>query len=136
MLPGFLCQVRGYLAVRVRPAMFAVRAQDRPSGRRGLGEANRLRERWTQHVKVIGRRDRVEHGASMVGAPVVQRGKHAPNLETFVGEPPDVVHGVEKLTHTAVRKRLALQRNEYGVRGGQCGDGEDPERWRAVEQDP
>src|SRR5680860_116871 len=99
MLPGFLCQVRGYLAVRVRPAMFAVRAQDRLSGRRGLGESNRLRDRWAQYVKVIGRRDRVEHGASMVGAPVVQRGKDAPHLKALVGEAPDVVHGVEELAH-------------------------------------
>ena len=52
-----------------------------------------------------------------------------------VGQPLHVVHRVEQLADAAVRQRLALQRDDDLVGGGQRVDREDAQRRRAVEQD-
>ena len=87
-------------------------------------------------LEVVGLGDGLQHRAGVVGAAVVQRRQHAPDLERAVGEAAHVVHGVEQLAHPAVRQRLALQRDEDAVGSGERGDGQHAQRRRAVEQHP
>ena len=129
-------QVHGHLAVGLRALAAAARRQDRPAGRRGLGELDRLGDRRLDDLEVVGLADRLQHRARVVGATVVERRQHAPHLEAAVGEAAYVVDGVEQLPDPAVRQRLALQRDQHAVGGRQRGDGQHPERGRAVEQDP
>src|SRR5689334_21253670 len=81
------------VAVRVRTAVPARRPEDRPSGGRRLREPDRLRDRRLDDVELVGLRDVVEHGARVVGAPVVQRRQHTPDLEAAVGEAAYIVDG-------------------------------------------
>ena len=110
--------------------------KDGPTGGRRLGEPDRPRDRGLTTSMSYVAAIVSSTARAVLGAPVVQRRQHAHHLEVRVGVAAYVVDRVEQLTNSAVRQRLALQRDHHRVGGRQRRHREHAERGRAVEQDP
>ena len=70
-------QLPGMLAIGLGARGARRRHQHRAAGGRGLGEADRLRDRRVEHRQLVAAGDVGDHRAGVVGAAVVQRRQHA-----------------------------------------------------------
>ncbi len=77
----------------------------------------------------------LEHLARVQRAGVVHRGEDAVELDRRVEAVAHLVDRLHQQGHAAQREELALERDQYSVRGGQRVDGQQTERRLAVDED-
>ena len=118
-----------------RRALVLAPGHHRRARRAGLGEAHRARDRRGEHRQVVAVGDVEQHVAGVGGAGVVQRRQCAQQPQIRVGDLLDIGDRAQELADAAVRQRLALQRHDDLVGGGQPVEGEHAQRRRAVDDD-
>ena len=102
---------------------------------RRLGQANIPRN---DALENLGAEERAQVGGDLLGkrgAVVVHREKNALDGERWIDGAAETGQRVEKLGHALESQKLALNGHKDRVGGGQGVDGEDIERWRAIDED-